>query len=155
MAIVIRAPKNIEEIKQGVNIYISQNEENFIPSDRKAAVFNACNHWKRGSFVRVIESNDIIVGIIVAVVLIPEYSIYSQLYSCYYTTNLKGYSAVSALKLTHEAMIKYAEESGIAFIVVQSNFFDDRQKLPKILEKFNWHRRNHGAVWRTSHAPKT
>ena len=150
----IRKPISRNELEQCVDIYLAMNDESFLPSDKFNAFSNILRRWRGGEFIRIIEKDNEVVGFITGLVHVLPHCKYKQIDQDYYVSNLKGFGAARAVIVAHEEMIKYAEETGIPFVVTHCSHEDEDRVLCKILQKKGWRVKGHVALWRTSHAPK-
>ena len=150
---IIRPLLTVQEAEICVDMYLAHNEPDFLPADRKVALRNLITAAKRKKFVVVIEDNGIR-GFLLATVggnLHTDVPILNQNYYC---SNYTGTKAVKAVVETHKALIDYAEENKIAFILSSGSHQDETNIFARILERNGWKRRHFLACWHTSHAQR-
>jgi hypothetical protein len=150
----MRKPESIVELRKCVDMYLAQNDETFLPTDKRASYVNIEKHWRTGQFIRVMEDEDEIVGWLVCDVSVSKFAHYRTINQQFYTSIFKGISAAKAVLCAHGEMIKFAEENRIPYCITQGSHMDPTRVMVRILEKRGWQSRGHIAVWRTSHASR-
>jgi hypothetical protein len=148
----LNKPSSILEIQTLVEIYIQYNNNDFFIPNYKIALDSAIILYKQNAFIQLIkEDNEIIGGIIATVIQLPYFD-RPCLYQNFYISNQKGIKSFNAIKLTHNALIEYAERNKISYVISGSSPIDETQIFTRVLEKQGWIRKGHLALWKTSHA---
>jgi hypothetical protein len=142
-------PRSIEDIETCVNMYLSQNDESFIPASFDKSFSVLLQLTKRNKFVRmVLKDEKEIIGWIYAdigQILHVDTKVFEQRY---FTTNQTGSSAVRVIKLLHNALIEEAKDKNISLITSHGSHMDEENVFVKILEKQGWERRGYLALYK-------
>jgi hypothetical protein len=146
-------PRSIDDLDTCVRLYQAYNEEAFLPSNFAHALATLQQYIGGGAFFRIVKEDDVIVGWILAKTLLSDIAGEKMLYQTFYASDLKGIKAVRAVRLTHDALVRYALKKRIKYVVSQGSHLDEDNTFSRILEKHGWLRRGHTAAWRADRCP--
>lgn len=150
---IIRRLHNTNEIRQFESISKDYQDTSF-PIDYKYAILNTSNLVKKGAFCRVIELDNSMIAVGLAIDCQPYiYSKESALQQIFYhvKSDLSMSKKIRAFKLFHQEMIKYATIFNIRHCI-SSSLLDNYPLFLEILRKEGWVIRGPTAVWTASGA---
>lgn len=151
--IYLRKAKSREELKQCVDLYSEQEEDELFKIDRLVSLTNLTSQSKL-EFFRVIMENEKVSGWILAHKTLNQFNGLNELSQQFYTSSFSGLKAVKAVVLAHKEMINYAEACRIPVVTSHASHNDLALVLPRILAKNGWSTRGYFALWKTSWYPK-
>jgi hypothetical protein len=140
-------PSSENQLKQCADMYISQNDFSFINIDTKFCYESIVKHWKTLQYIKLIIDNNQIVGFIMATSSMSKHSKDKYMLQEYYCTNLSGFKAAKAVKISHNDLIEYAKKNKYKFVYSQGSHMDPEHIFTRLLEKFGWDRRGHIAKY--------
>lgn len=142
-------PRSLDDIDTCVKMYLSQNDESFIPASYEKAYHILNQLVKRNKFVRMaLNSEDEIIGWIYGDIGEIPHVETRVMEQKYFTTNQEGIGAVRVIKLLHNALIQEAVSKDIKLITSHGNHLDENNVFVKILEKQGWERRGYLAIYK-------
>lgn len=143
---IIRNPISIEELHLCAEIYIAQNDNEFLYIEPSVCKFNIVNQWKMNRYIRVIEHDGKVVGFIAASPNTSKHSTLKQFVQEYYVTNLKGFASARAVIAAHRDMVDYAIKHRYHLVISQGSHMDPEFVFTRILERNGWKRKGHVAL---------
>ena len=145
--------KSLEDIEQCVQMYLSINDQSFLPASADVSIQNMVMRVRRGRYVRVVRKHDEIVAWIYADLVQLEHTDYSCFQQLYYASSAKGFAAARYLRLLHSDMVNQARTTNARYCVSISSHMDETFVLARLLEKDGWQRRGHVAIFDLQTAP--
>lgn len=135
------------EIEICVDLYIKDNDETFIPANRKSSIEALSNHLKSGAFFRILEDDGEVVAWILAKRCKPDHISQMVFQQLYYGSSLRGIKSARAVKMLHDDLIMEAKRMNIKRIISTGNHLDTENVFTRILEKSGWKRRGYLATF--------
>ena len=148
MGLSVRRVKDTE-VQACVDMYIVQNDESFLFSDRRYAITNLLLARRQGAYFKVAVDGDEIEGWMMAQVGSNyhfPYRIYEQKY---FMSRAKGFRAARVVKILHEDLIAEAMAKNVPVIMSPGSHMDRADLFVTMLERMGWDRREHIAVFKT------
>jgi len=143
----IVSPTSEFQLVKCVELYAALNDYSFIDIDSSFCYENIIKHWKTLQYIKLIIDNNQIVGFIMATSSMSKHSKDKYMLQEYYCTNLSGFKAAKAVKLSHNDLIEYAKKNKYKHVYSQGSHMDPEHVFTRLLEKFGWDRRGHIAKY--------
>jgi hypothetical protein len=140
---MIRDIQSSKDMEKCVDLYLSLNDETFIPSDRKYALTCMKEYLGTGSKLKILEEDGEIVGwLLMKKLKMPQYT-EPVLQQIYYASILKGFKSARAIVSLHNEMFPVAKAMGIKRVISTGSHMDEKYVFAKILERAGWDRRGY------------
>jgi hypothetical protein len=127
-------------------MYRLSNDETLFESDKEASLKSLQMSIGRGAFFRVIESDGVIRGWILARIVRREFLKDLSLQQHFCCVSFKGIRAVRAVIKLHAALIEEAYIKNIRYVESSGSHMDTKNTFVRILEREGWERRGYLAV---------
>jgi hypothetical protein len=136
------------DIETCIDIYLPQNQEHMLPSDRATA----CNTMRvllaRGAFCRALWVDGKIHAWLLASAMQREFIKEPVLQQVFFGSDLKGTQAYNAVVALHLEMEKEAVRRGINLLISTGSNQDPDNTFTRILERNGWNRSGYLATRR-------
>jgi hypothetical protein len=143
----IRKIRNIKELNICVDMYLSLNDESFLPASRSESIKSFKSLLTiPGVFIRVLEYDSKIVAWIYARPVKLDHLNHNVLQQIYYASSLSGIKAVKAVQMLHQSMYEEALKKKIPYVTSPGSHLDESFTFVRILEKYGWERRGFLAI---------
>ena len=144
---ILRNPKNLNDIEKCLNLYLSIYNNNFIVVDPDYIRAMISQHIRLKKFFKMCEESHEIISFIIAKENQLLFSAEKVLQVISYCSNQKGIKSANLVKLMHREVIEEAKIKNISKVISESSPLDDKQILVKILEYDGWIRKGHMAIY--------
>lgn len=145
----IETIKSAKDVVTCVDMYLSLNDESFLPADRDVAIERVMRVARAKYYFRVVRDGGKIVAALVAA---PDYNLHSAIRifkQIYYVGSLGGVKAYRAVQLLHEDMFQFASERGYDVAISQGSPFDPANVFARMLERAGWERKHYLCIKKT------
>lgn len=142
---------SLRDVEICVDMYMQYNDDTFMLAERDVALKQITLIARRQKFFRVLKEDGVIVACLIADTACNHHSSVRMIAQQYYASNQTGVKAFKCIKLLHEELFKYAEETKHELVASAGSHFDPDNTFARILEKLGWQRRHYLCVKRTSH----
>jgi hypothetical protein len=142
----VRNIENLKELEFCVDLYLSLNDETFMPACKKSSMKGMKEHLGAGAKLRVLEDDGVIIAWILFKKTRQEHLSESCMQQLYYAASVKGLKAAKAVHLLHNEMEIVAKEMGLKRLISTGSHMDENFVFAKLLERAGWSRRGYLAT---------
>lgn len=148
---LLRKPKNLRELKVCVEMYLSQNDESFLPANPEKSLRSLEELVRGGAYMRVVvDDHGSVISWLLAIDGNHPHINGRVLQQQYYTSNKSGVIAVRLLRMMHTDLVREAKIRNISTVVSIASHMDPTFQLCRILEKDGWVSRGFLAIYKVT-----